>query len=100
MDTDERLPGQGLLPCRRWWDTMALEDVADRLVTDRIAQISQRPHNAIIPPRAVLSGHTHHEIFTVPDQGEDVQQTCAAARDDTAGRQAHGTRRGSYRVVQ
>ena len=42
---------------------MALEDIADRLVTDRIAQVGQRTHDAVIPPRAILAGHPHHQVF-------------------------------------
>jgi hypothetical protein len=42
---------------------MAFEDVADCLVTDRIAQVRQSTHDAIIAPRAILSGYPHHHIL-------------------------------------
>jgi hypothetical protein len=42
---------------------MAFQDVPHGLVTDAIAQVDQGAHNAVIPPRAVLAGHAHHEAF-------------------------------------
>jgi len=42
---------------------MALEDVADRLITHGIAEILGGSDNAVIAPRAVLAGHAHHELF-------------------------------------
>ena len=55
-------------------DAMALEDIADGLVADRIAQVAQSAHNPVIAPRAVLSGHPHHQAFDLLGQCEDVQQ--------------------------
>ena len=40
---------------------MAFEDVAHRLVADRIAQVGQGTHDAVIAPRAILAGHAHHQ---------------------------------------
>src|SRR5215471_8948347 len=63
MDPDELPPRHGLLALGSRWDAMAFEDVADRLVADRIAQVGQGPHDAVIAPRAILPGHPHHHIF-------------------------------------
>src|SRR5262249_32917865 len=32
-------------------------------VTDGVPEVGQGAYNAVIPPAAVLSGHTHHEVF-------------------------------------
>ena len=42
---------------------MAFQDVPHRLVADTIAQIAEGAHNAVIPPRAVLSCHADHKVF-------------------------------------
>jgi hypothetical protein len=65
VDTDEFPPGHGLLTFWGGWQTMALEDISYGLIADRIAQVGQSPHNPIIAPRAILSGHPHHESFEV-----------------------------------
>src|SRR5437879_982765 len=63
MDTDKLPPRSRLLALRGQGNTMMFEDVADRLVTDGIAQVGQRTHDAVIAPRAVLPGHAHHQVF-------------------------------------
>jgi hypothetical protein len=40
---------------------MTFEDIAHGLVTDRITQIGQRTHNAIVAPRAIVLGQPHHQ---------------------------------------
>src|SRR2546422_5790837 len=65
MAPDELPPGHGLLALRSRWDAMAFEDVADRLVADRIAQVGQGTHDAVIAPRAILPGHPHDEAFNL-----------------------------------
>jgi hypothetical protein len=61
METNELLPGRGLLPLRGGWDAVALEHIADGLVAHPISKIVQGPHNPIIAPGTILSGHTHHQ---------------------------------------
>src|SRR5712691_6156543 len=63
MDADELPPRHGLLPLRGRWDAVVFENVPYRLVTDGIAQIDQRPHDAVVAPRAILSGHPYHQGF-------------------------------------
>src|SRR5215831_19498261 len=63
MDADTLPPGEGLCAFRGWRDAMALEDVADRLITNSIAEILGGSDNAVIAPRAVLAGHAHHKLF-------------------------------------
>src|SRR6266850_2271372 len=61
MHADECLPRRRGLALWRWWEAMALQDVADRLVTDGVAQIGQGSHDAVIAPRAILLRHAHHQ---------------------------------------
>jgi len=63
MDADKLPPGEGLCAFRGWRDAMALEDVADRLITHGIAEILGGSDNAVIAPRAVLAGHPYHHIL-------------------------------------
>src|SRR5215475_5266666 len=63
MVPDELPPSHGLLALGSRWDAMAFEDVADRLITDCIAQVAKSTHDAVIAPRAILSGHPHHKVF-------------------------------------
>jgi hypothetical protein len=42
-----------------------LKDIANRLVTDAIAQIGQGSCNTIVPPRAIFSGRTYHESLNL-----------------------------------
>jgi len=48
---------------------MALEDVADRLITHGIAEILGGSDNAVIAPRAVLAGHPYHHILDLLSNG-------------------------------
>ena len=63
VDTDELLPRHRLFALRSRWDAVTFQDVAHRLVADAVAQVDQGPHNAVIPPRTILTGHPHHEVF-------------------------------------
>src|SRR5882724_11220480 len=58
---DECFPrGGGLaLGCRR--KTMALENVAHRLVTHSVSQVRQGPHDPVVAPGAILPRHAHHQ---------------------------------------
>src|SRR5262245_17300365 len=60
MPTNELAQRPGLFALRSWWEAVTMQDDAYRLVTDRIAQVGQRTHDAGLPPRALLSGHPHH----------------------------------------
>jgi hypothetical protein len=53
---NERRPGGRALAIRRRRQTMALQDIADRLMAYTIAQIGQRPGNPVITPVPVLLG--------------------------------------------
>ena len=63
VETDEFVPRGGRLPLWRWWNAMMLEDIPYALVAERVSQIGQGSHNAVIAPGAVLAGHTHHQVF-------------------------------------
>jgi hypothetical protein len=63
VDTDELLPRHSLFALRGWWKAVAFENVAYRLVTDRIAQVGQGTHDTVVPPRTILAGHPYHQVF-------------------------------------
>jgi hypothetical protein len=63
METDELPPRYGRFALRGWWDAVTFWDVAHHLVAHTITQVGQGPHNAVIPPWTILSGHPHHEVF-------------------------------------
>src|SRR5215510_9153308 len=63
MYTDELPPSHSLCAFRSGWDIMAFENIADRLVADAIAQVGHGTGNAVIAPRAILSGHPHYQIL-------------------------------------
>src|SRR5215510_16450916 len=58
---DELLPRRGFFSLRRWGNAVALQDVADGLITDRQAQVGQRADNPIVAPGAVFLGHADHQ---------------------------------------
>jgi hypothetical protein len=63
VESDELPPRHGPLTLRGGEDAMALEDIAHRLVADRVSQMVQGALNAVIAPRAVLSCHADHQGF-------------------------------------
>ena len=42
---------------------MALQHITDRLIADLIAQIGQRPRNAVIAPVPVIAGDANNELL-------------------------------------
>src|SRR2546427_8753221 len=62
---DELLPRGGGFALWGRGDAMAFQDVAHRLVTDRIAQVGQGADNTVIAPGAVFLGHADHQGFEV-----------------------------------
>ena len=63
VDMDERSPGHDLLTFRGGRQTMALEHIAHRLVTDCQAQVAQGADDPVIATGAILSGHLHYECL-------------------------------------
>src|SRR4029077_2009679 len=61
MRADKLLPGSGRLPLRCWGKAVALQDIADGLVTDHIAQVHQSPHDTVIAPGAILPGYANNQ---------------------------------------
>src|SRR5205807_626531 len=61
MRPNKLLPRGGRLALWRRRDTMALEDVTHRLVTDRQAEVSQGADDPVIAPRAILLGHADYQ---------------------------------------
>src|SRR5271166_5332109 len=63
MDPNESRPGCRALALRCGRQTMALQDIADRLIAYRIPQIGQRPRNPVITPIMVLPGHADDQLL-------------------------------------
>ena len=63
MRADERFPGGRLLTLGRWWQTTALENVPNRLITDVVPQMRQGTGQAIIAPAAIFLRHAHHQVL-------------------------------------
>jgi hypothetical protein len=56
MGPNERRPGGGALALWGRWQTVALQDIANRLIADLIPQIGQCPYNPVIAPISVPDG--------------------------------------------
>jgi hypothetical protein len=63
VETDELVPRGGLLTLWRWGNAMMLEDIPYALVAERVSQVGQGSHDAVIAPGAILAGHPHHQVF-------------------------------------
>ena len=63
MGPNERCPCAGALSLRRRRQTVASQDIADRLIGNVVAQIGQRPRNPIITPVSVLAGHANDQLL-------------------------------------
>src|SRR4029453_3745537 len=61
MHTDELPPRHGLLALRSWWDAVTFQDVAHRLIAERIAQLGQCTHDTVIPPQTFFSAMAVHK---------------------------------------
>src|SRR5437660_264162 len=61
MCTDKLLPRGGRLALWGWHETMALEDIAHGLITDRVPEIGQGTHDPVIAPRTILVRHAYHQ---------------------------------------
>src|SRR5713101_8617306 len=61
--TDKLLPRRGHLAFWRRWDTVTLEDVPHRLVADRIAQVGEGAHDAVVAPGAILPCYADNQRF-------------------------------------
>jgi hypothetical protein len=63
VDADECRPGCRALALRCRRQSVALQDIADRLIADLVPQISQRPHNPVIAPVTVLPRHANDQLL-------------------------------------
>src|SRR5438552_17474856 len=63
MRANELLPGGRLRAFRSWWDTMAFQDVAHRLVTDRVPEVGEGADNPVIAPGVILPRHADYQRF-------------------------------------
>src|SRR6516164_11705713 len=63
MDPNEGRPGCRALALGRGRQSVALQDIAHRLIADPVPQISQRPHNPVIAPITVLFGHANDQLL-------------------------------------
>src|SRR5262249_42312120 len=79
MRADKLLPRGRRLALGSRRNTMALENVAHGLVTDREAQVGESANDPVIAPGAIRLGHTH-------DPGLDLLVNHRAARSLTLAR--------------
>jgi hypothetical protein len=63
MGADKLLPCGALPTFRSRWDPIALEDIANGLVANTIAQMHQSSGNTIVAPRAIFLGHAQDQIL-------------------------------------
>src|SRR5262245_29814648 len=63
MRANKFLPRGRFLALWGWENAMASEDVAHRLVANRVAEMDQCTGDTIIAPAAVFLGHAHHQGF-------------------------------------
>jgi hypothetical protein len=63
MRPNECRPGCRALALGCGRQSVALHDVADRLIADLIPQIAQRPRNPVIAPITVLLGHANDQLL-------------------------------------
>src|SRR5580704_14760207 len=63
MDPNESCPGCRALALRRGRQSVALQDIADRLITDLVPQISQRPDDPVITPVMVVLRHANDQLL-------------------------------------
>jgi hypothetical protein len=59
IDPNESRPGCRAFALWRGRQSVALQDIADRLIADLVPQIGQRPRNPVITPVTVLLGHAN-----------------------------------------
>ena len=63
MGLEKRLPSSLPPPFRGGLDAVSLEDVADRLIGDLVAEIGQGTLDAVVSPVRILLGHTKNKLF-------------------------------------
>src|SRR5690242_4210105 len=54
------------LAFRRRRQTVASQDIADRLIANCIPQIGQRPSDPVIAPATVLTGQSYDQLLDLP----------------------------------
>src|SRR5712671_1159771 len=65
MDPNESRPGCRALALRGGSQSVALQDIADGLIADLVAQIGQRPRNSVITPVTILPRHANDQLLNL-----------------------------------
>jgi hypothetical protein len=60
---DEGRPASRPLALRRRWQTVASQDITNRLIANLVPQIGQRPRNTVIAPSPVVPGHANDQLL-------------------------------------
>src|SRR5450830_244764 len=102
VSQNECRPGGRVLALRRGRQTVALQNIADRLIRDLMPQIGQRPHNPIITPGPILLGHANNQFlnFSVdpwPARGSPFLRAIELAGDEPSVPCQDGVRQGGSR---
>src|SRR6202158_6359673 len=63
MGPNECRPCGRVLALGCWRQSVALQDIAHRLIGNLVPQIGRRPHNSVIAPVRVLLGHANDQLL-------------------------------------
>ena len=88
MRLNEFLPARALASFWRRCNAVPLQDVAHRLVRNRIAQIGERTDDPILPPTAVLLGHADNQRLDLRADSRPSRVGSMAGSVELAGDQA------------
>jgi hypothetical protein len=78
VSPNELCPGRRPLALRRGRYTVTAQNIADRLITDMISQIGQRPDNPVITPGSRTNS------LTMPITLQNITVTCQRSVGSTA----------------
>src|SRR6266850_3948273 len=84
MRADERVPRGGLVAFGSWGHAVTPQNVFHGLAADGIAQVSQGPDDAIVPPRWILLGQPQPLAPPVLHRLGGVLVPCAAESPRTS----------------
>ena len=73
------------LALRRRRQTMASQDIADRLIGDLETQIGQRPRDPVIAPVPVLAGHANDQLLDLPPDPRSARASTGLRAIELAG---------------
>src|SRR5215475_10150051 len=94
MHPNEGRPGCCALALWCGQQSVALQDIADRLIADLVPKISQRPRNPVITPVTVLLGHANDQLLNLSLDPRSSEASTSLRNHRICGQPACGTRPG------